>query len=55
MKDIRGLAKAERQYARQDRVRCAVCGRHLLTRNKKGWCCSKRCAEKLKEGQDADQ
>jgi hypothetical protein len=29
MKDIRDVEKRERQfYAREDRVRCAVCGKH---------------------------
>jgi len=49
MKDIRDLAKRERQfYARQDR--CAACGRVLIHR-KKGWACSRPCREKL-EGEE---
>ena len=51
MKDIRGAAKRERQfYARQDRVRCVVCGKHYLTRDKKGWACSFKCRRRLEEG-----
>jgi hypothetical protein len=54
-KDARAEARRLRDYyARQDRVRCMVCGRHLLTRDKKGWCCSKKCREAL-EGQPQER
>jgi hypothetical protein len=49
MKDVRGQQQAERQYNNRPRVRCVVCGLHYLTRDKKGWTCSKKCAERLKE------
>ena len=53
-RDARAEARRERDYyARQDRIRCAVCGKHFLTRDKRGWCCSRSCREKLEgvEGQ----
>jgi hypothetical protein len=54
-KDARAEARCLRDYyARQDRVRCMVCGRHLLTRDKKGWACSRVCAERLKESQASE-
>jgi hypothetical protein len=47
-RDARAEAQRERQYySREARVRCMVCGRHLLASNKKGWACSKKCREQL--------
>ena len=50
MKDIREAAKRERDYYARPRVKCAVCGKHYLTRDKKGFACSKACRQRL-EGQ----
>jgi hypothetical protein len=54
MQDSRGQLKALRDfYAHQGRVKCVVCGKHYLTRDKKGWCCSRKCREVL-EGQPSE-
>ena len=46
MRDKRGRAKAlQAFYARQELTKCAVCGKLFIRR--RGWICSRRCAERL--------
>jgi hypothetical protein len=55
MQDARGQKRADRDLVGRDHLKkCAVCGKHFIIR-RKGWACSKKCLERLNEGQDGDQ
>jgi hypothetical protein len=47
MKNIRGMAKAERQNRRYERRQCPACGKWFINCSRKGWHCSNECRDRV--------